>query len=79
MLATTKMYDRFQTVVPAEVRKMLDIDKNYIIEWDVNEEGQAVLSFVKKLSLDEMIGRYTSKEPIDAVELKRKFKNGEIR
>ena len=29
-----------------------------------------------ELTLDEMVGRYTASEPIDSVELKKDFKNG---
>jgi hypothetical protein len=36
------------------------------------------LEFIKELSLDEMVGRYTASEPIDSVQLKKDFKNGKL-
>lgn len=79
MLATTQIYDKYQTVIPVEIRKKLNIDRNYFIEWDINEDGVVELNFVKKLTLDEMVGKYETKKPINSLELKQKFKNGELR
>ena len=41
-----------------------------------SDEGKVELEFIKELTLDEMVGRYTASEPIDSVELKNDFKNG---
>ena len=79
-LATTKIYDKFQTVIPVEVRKKYDIDeKGYFIEWNINEKGKIELEFVKKLSFEDMVGRYKAKKPIDSLKLKKKFRKGEYK
>ena len=78
MDVTTSIYDKFQTVIPSEIRKHYNLDKNYIIKWSINESGKTELDFIKKIPIKDMIGRYRAKEPIDSVELKHKFKNGEL-
>ncbi|MBQ2636316.1 MAG: type II toxin-antitoxin system PrlF family antitoxin [Methanobrevibacter sp.] len=75
MASITKIYDRFQTVIPSEIRKKLNLNKNDIIQWKINENGKVELEFFKSLSLDEMIGRYSAFEPINSVQLKHEFKN----
>lgn len=79
MLARTKIYDKYQTVIPAEIRNKYNLSRDYYIEWDINENGKVELDFIKKLSLNEMIGRYDTKEPTNAVEDKKRFKKGEIK
>ena len=54
------------------------MDKSYKIEWKINDEGKVELEFIKELTLDEMVGRYTAVEPTDVVSLKNDFKNGKI-
>lgn len=76
MGSITSIYDKFQTVIPSEIRKEFNLDKSYKIEWKINENGKVELEFIKELTLDEMVGHYTSKEPIDTVQLKNYFKNG---
>lgn len=79
MVSVTKIYDKFQTVIPAEIRNKFNLDKSYKIEWKINENGKVELEFIKELSLDDMIGRYTAKEPIDSVKLKQDFKDGNLK
>ncbi len=79
MVSVTKIYDKFQTVIPAEIRNEFNLDKSYKIEWKINENGKVELEFIKELSLDDMIGRYTAKEPIDSVKLKQDFKDGNLK
>lgn len=78
MVSVTSIYDKFQTVIPVEIRKEFNLDKSYKIEWKITDEGKVELEFIKELSLDDMIGRYEAKEPIDVVKLKHDFKNGNI-
>ena len=70
MVSVTRIYDKFQTVIPSEIRKEFNLDKSYKIEWNVNENGKVELEFIKNLSLDDMIGRYSANEKIDSVKLK---------
>ena len=78
MVSVTGIYDKFQTVIPVEIRKEFNLDKSYKIEWKITENGKVELEFIKELSLDDMVGRYSTKEPIDSVKLKHDFKNGKI-
>ena len=72
----TRIYDKFQTVIPAEIRNEFNLDKSYKIEWRINDDGKVELEFIKELSLDEMVGRYTASQPIDSVQLKKDIENG---
>lgn len=78
MVSVTSIYDKFQTVIPVEIRKEFNLDKSYKIEWKITDNGKVELEFIKELSLDEMIGRYSAETPIDSVKLKHDFKNGKI-
>ena len=78
MVSVTKIYDKFQTVIPAEVRNEFNLDKSYKIEWRIKDNGKVELEFIKELTLDDMVGRYTAKEPIDSVKLKKEFNNGNL-
>ena len=78
MVSVTSIYDKFQTVIPSEIRKEFNLDKSYKIEWRIKNDGKVELEFIKELSLDEMVGRYTASEPIDSVQLKKDFKNGKL-
>lgn len=78
MVSVTSIYDKFQTVIPVEVRNEFNLDKSYKIEWKITDNGKVELEFIKELSLDDMVGRYTTEEPIDSVKLKHDFKNGKI-
>jgi len=78
MVSVTSIYDKFQTVIPAEIRNEFNLDKSYKIEWRIKEDGKVELQFIKELTLNEMVGRYTASEPIDSVQLKNDFKNGKL-
>ncbi len=78
MVSITKIYDKYQTVIPSEIRNKFNLDKSYKIQWKINDEGKVELEFIKELSLDDMVGRYSASEPIDSVKLKQDFKNGNI-
>ncbi len=79
-LATTKIYDKFQTVIPVEVRRKYNINKkDYFIEWNINDNGKLELEFVKKLNFEDMVGRYKAKKPINSLKLKEQFRKGEFR
>ncbi len=80
IMAKTNMYDKYQTVIPKEIRKELGItDTDYFIEWFLDEDGKLEVEFVKKLDFMEMGGRYKTEEPVNSVELKKKFKKGELK
>lgn len=77
MIAKTSIYNRYQTVIPKEIRNKLNLDKEQIIEWDINDDGKVELTFRKKLTTKDMIGRYTTKEPFNATEKLKKIERGE--
>lgn len=78
MTSVTKIYDKFQTVIPSEIRKEFNLDKSYKVEWKITDDGKVEVEFIKDLSLDDMIGRYTAIENIDSVKLKHDFKNNKL-
>ncbi len=78
MVSVTKIYDKFQTVIPLEIRKEFNLDKSYKVEWKITKDGKVELDFIKDLTLDEMIGKYSAAEDIDSVKLKHDFKNGRL-
>ena len=80
IMAKTNMYDKYQTVIPKEIRKELGIKgTDYYIEWFLDEDGKLEVEFVKKLNFMEMGGRYKTEEPVNSVELKKNFKTGELK
>lgn len=72
----TDINEDFETVIPSEIRKHYDLDQDYIIKWSINDCDNTELEFIKKIAIDDMIGRYHAKEPINSLELKGKFKKG---
>lgn len=78
MVSVTKIYDKFQTVIPSEIRREFNLDKSYKVEWKINKQGKVELDFIKDLTLDEMVGKYSASENIDSVKLKHDFKNSRL-
>ena len=79
MIAKTTIYEKFQTVVPKKIRDELGITREYkIIEWDINDKNQAILTFQKKKSMDDLIGKYSTEQPFDAVHDLKKLRKGEL-
>ena len=73
----TKIYRGSQTVVPAAVKKALNVDDDSIVQWNIDEEKQIVeVSFRKKRSLSEIIGMVED-DGEDSVEIKKKIEQGE--
>jgi len=76
MPLTTKIYNKFQTVIPKEVREKLGITQDYLVEWYLDEEGEVKLKFVENLSFEDMAGIFKSDKPGDAVKLKKQVQRG---
>ena len=73
----TKIYRGSQTVVPAAVRKALNVVDDSIVQWNIDEEKQIVeVSFRKKRSLSEIIGMVED-DGADSVEIKKKIEKVE--
>ncbi|OEC89011.1 MULTISPECIES: hypothetical protein [Methanosphaera] len=73
VLATSKIYGNFQTSIPKEIRKQCNIDKDYIIEWDITEEGKPEINFRKKRNFKNLVGAFHLDEETNSVELKRRL------
>lgn len=78
MASVTKIYDKFQTVIPSEIRREFNLDKSYKVEWKITDGGKVEVEFIKDLSLDDMVGRYAAVENIDSVKLKHDFKHNKL-
>jgi len=76
MLASTKLYNKYQTVVPSEIRKRLNVEEDDILEWDVTEDGCAKIMFRKKMTDEDIIGIIDGKLPYNAAELKKMAQMG---
>ncbi len=75
MVCITDIDDKFRTIIPPEIRRKFNLDKSCRIEWFINDDGKVEVEFIKQLSIDEMIGRYSASKPIDSRQLKDDFKN----
>lgn len=71
VLATSKIYGNFQTSIPKEIRKRCNIDKDFVIEWDLTEEGKPEINFRKRRNIKNLIGAFHLEEETNSVELKR--------
>ena len=76
MVITTKIYNKYQTVIPKEIRKKLNITKDHLVEWYLDENGEVKLKFIENLSFEDMAGIFKSEEATDAVKLKKQGQRG---
>jgi len=65
MIAITNIFGKNQTTIPKEVRKRLGLEKNMIIEWDINDKNEAILRFRKYNSEEEMDSYLSRMEKIN--------------
>ena len=65
--------DLGRVVIPKEIRKQCNIDKDYIIEWDITEEGKPEINFRKKRNFKNLVGAFHLDEETNSVELKRRL------
>lgn len=72
ILAHTKIYKNFQTSIPKEVRETFGVNKDTIVEWGIDEQGNPKVNFRKKVSVDDIIGLIKT-EPTNSVELKKEL------
>ncbi|NYB27721.1 MAG: hypothetical protein HVN34_10435 [Methanobacteriaceae archaeon] len=75
-MITTKLYNRYQTVIPAEIRKKIHVDPDSIIEWSINEKGKVELEFRKRVTEKDLIGLVKEKLPYNSVEIKKRAGKG---
>lgn len=74
MSSTTKISEGYSTVLPAKIRKTLDLSPGDILQWDV-EDGIITIHPRKKVTLGGICGIVSSGG--DAVNDKKKIQSGE--
>ena len=75
-MITTKLYNRYQTVIPAEIRKKIHVDPDSIIGWSINEKGKVELEFRKRVTEKDLIGLVKEELPYNSVEIKKRAGKG---
>ncbi|WP_407421820.1 hypothetical protein [Methanobrevibacter sp.] len=71
MVIFTTLNEKFETNIPVEIIKELDLDKSDKILWKINNRGTVELEFIKNVDLENMVGKYKSVEDIDCVQLRK--------
>ncbi|MCL2115202.1 MAG: type II toxin-antitoxin system PrlF family antitoxin [Methanobrevibacter sp.] len=77
MSLSTKIYKGFQTAIPSEIRKKLNLEVDDIIEWFLDENGKVNIEFRKKSNFEDIIGIGKTPYKTDAVKMKKKVAKGE--
>ena len=72
----TKISKGFQTVVPRDIRKNLDLVPGDSIVWEQRKDGTVVVKPRKRKSLDDVVG--TISVGGDAVADKKRVRRGEF-
>lgn len=71
VLANTKVYNNYQTDIPKEMIEKFHIDKETVIEWGVDDNGDPKINFRKKVTVDDVLGMINEDGTESSVELKR--------
>ena len=74
MVSKTKISEGYSTVLPAKIRKVLNLTPGDILEWDV-EDGIITIRPRKKVTLTGICGAISAGG--DAVNDKKKIQSGE--
>lgn len=56
ILANSKIYKNYQTVIPKEVRKEFNVNDDTIIEWTKTDDDELKITFRKKVTLKDVAG-----------------------
>jgi AbrB family looped-hinge helix DNA binding protein len=75
MFCKTKVSGRFQTVVPAEMRKEFNIKPGTIMEWRTTPEG-VMVEFREEVAFEDVYGMVKGVKT-NAVEAKKRIQRGE--
>lgn len=74
----TKLYKGYQTVVPAEIRKELNLTMDDILDWST-EDGKMIIEIKRQAPMSDLSEfEIMAPEPTDAVELKKRSGRGEF-
>jgi AbrB family looped-hinge helix DNA binding protein len=74
MVSKTKISEGYSTVLPAKIRKSLNLTPGDILQWDI-EDGVITIKPRKKVTLTGICGAISSGG--DAVNDKKKVQSGE--
>ena len=77
-MVCTRLYKGFQTVVPAEIRKELDLSLDDVLDWST-EDGKMIIEIKRQIPISDL-SKFVIKGtgPTNAVELKKKAGRGEL-
>ena len=71
ILATSKIQSNYQTTIPKEIRNNYVIDKDTVVGWAINDNGNPEIIFRKKSNFKDLVGAFKTEEKTNSVELKR--------
>ena len=76
MYVKTKISRGFQVVVPAHIRKKLNLKPGDEITWKSTKEG-IIIEPYKKIVFNDVYGILDDKDDLDAVQIKKRIQKGE--
>ncbi len=77
-MVLTNLYSGFQTVVPASIRKELNLKLEDSLDWSI-EDGKMIIEIKRQRSMSDLSEfEITAPEPTDSVDLKRRSARGEF-
>lgn len=71
ILANSKIFGDYQTIIPEEFRKRFNIDENSILEWGISEKGEPTINFRRKIDFRDLVGAFHLDEETNSLDLKR--------
>lgn len=74
MTSQTKISDGYSTVLPAEIRKKLNLTPGDVLQWNIEDEN-IIIKPRKRISLTDICGSISIGG--DAVEEKKKVQSGD--
>ncbi|MDL2246788.1 AbrB/MazE/SpoVT family DNA-binding domain-containing protein [Methanobrevibacter sp. OttesenSCG-928-K11] len=78
-MVRTSLYSGFQTVIPAEIRKKLNITLEDSLDWDLDENNQIKIKIIKQKNLKDLTKfSINSPKKTNSVDLKRKSARGDF-
>jgi bifunctional DNA-binding transcriptional regulator/antitoxin component of YhaV-PrlF toxin-antitoxin module len=62
----TNLYRGFQTVVPSKIRKKLNLDLDYILEWTISENNKVEVEFRKKTDFLDLVAMVSNENQVES-------------
>jgi len=76
IVATSRVMQNYQTVVPAQIRQRVHAEIGDLLVWTL-EDSKIEVVRRKKPSLENLINLGSAKKSTNAIELKKKIQRGE--